>query len=69
MLIEDVCKDSNPLGGETDSCLDNWITPAFSDGGKDTICDQVQGVVDFIKFELRDSYFQSSADWRRKHLK
>lgn len=69
VLIEDVCKDSNPLGGETDSCLDNWITPAFSDGGKDTICDQVQGVVDFIKFELRDSYFQSSADWRRKHLK
>ncbi len=70
VLIEDVCKDSNPLGGETDSCLDNWITPAFSDGGKDAICDQVQGVVDFIKYELRDSYFKpSSADWRRKHLK
>ena len=32
VLIGDVCKDSNPLGGETDSCLDNWITPHIQMG-------------------------------------
>ena len=46
----------------------HWDSLPFSGGGSNYICDQIIGVIDCIKYDLRHSYFKSSSNWRREFL-